>query len=227
MPWKPSQPGERPTLGWEIIDWIIENLAAPDCPEYEPFYPTKEQADFLLSFYELNPRTGKRRFRRGVLSRPRGWGKSPFLAAMACVEALGPVVPAGWDANGQPVGKPWWTVRTPLVQVAAVSETQTKNSWDPLKEMLDGPASANFSGLEVLDTFVNLPKGRIEPITSSPRSVKGNKAVFAILDQTEEWTKANGGLAMAEVMRINAGKINGTTVESPNAYTPGDRKSVV
>lgn len=221
MPWRPSRPGEQPTLGWEVIDWIIDNLAAPDRPEYEPFLPTKEQAEFLLRFYELDLRTGRRKKRRGVLSRPRGWGKSPFLAAMACAEALGPVVPDGWDAAGQPVGKPWWTVRTPLVQVAAVSEIQTKNSWDPLREMLEGPASDNHPGLEVLDTFVNLPRGRMEPVTSSPRSLKGNKAVFAVLDQTEEWTKSNGGIRMAEVMRVNAGKIGGTTVESPNAYTPG------
>lgn len=221
MPWRPSKPGERPTLGWLILDWMVEHLAAPDRAEYEPFYPTKEQAQFLLDFYEIDTRTGKRKYRRGVLSRPRGWGKSPFLAAMACGEALAPVVPDGWDADGQPVGRPWCTLRTPLVQVAAVSEFQTKNSWAPLREMLDGPAVRAYPGLEVLDTFVNLPRGRIEPVTSSPRSLKGNRAVFAILDQTEEWVKSNGGIHMADIMRTNAGKLGGSTVESPNAYTPG------
>ncbi|WP_437022663.1 terminase [Streptomyces sp. enrichment culture] len=157
-----------------------------------------------------------------MISRPRGWGKSPFLAAIACVEGLGPVLFDGWDANGQPVGKPWSEVRTPLVQVAAVSEAQTKNSWTPLLEMLDGPALDNYPGLEILDTFVNLPRGRIEPVTSSPSSLKGNKAVFAILDQTEEWRPSNGGVRMAEVMRINASKLGGSTIESPNAYTPGE-----
>jgi phage terminase large subunit-like protein len=68
---------------------------------------------------------------------------------------------------------------------------------------------------------VNLPKGRIEPVTSAATSRKGNRAVFAVLDQTEEWTKSNGGVRLAEVMRINAAKIGGTTIESPNAYTPG------
>ena len=37
----------------------------------------------------------------------------------------------------QPVGKPWAEVRTPLVQIAAVSEEQTKNTWSPLLEMLE------------------------------------------------------------------------------------------
>jgi phage terminase large subunit-like protein len=222
MPWKPPEPGAVPTLGFEVIDWITDFLAAPDRGEYEPFVLYPEQEDFVLRYYEINPRTGKRRFRRGVISRPRGWGKSPFLAALAIVEALGPVVPDGWDADGQPVGKPWSEVRTPLVQIAAVSETQTKNTWVPLLEMLDGPVLDAYPGLEPLDTFVNLPRGRIEPITSSARTVKGNKPVFAVLDQTEEWVKSNGGPRLAQTMRINAAKVGGTTIESPNAFIPGE-----
>ncbi|OPC84236.1 terminase [Embleya scabrispora] len=223
MPWRPSVAGELPTLGWGVLDWMTDILAAPDRPEYEPFVPTREQGEFILRFYELDPVTGKRLRRRAVLSRPRGWGKSPLLAAIACAEALGPVLFADWDDDGQPVGKPWCEVRTPLVQIAAVSEKQTQNSWVPLLEMLrEGPARDEYPGLEVLDTFVNLPRGRIEPITSSPASVKGNKPVFAVLDQSEEWVRSNGGLKMAKTMRINAAKIGGSTIESPNAFTPGD-----
>lgn len=222
MPWRPSEPGEVPTLGWHVIDWITENLAAPDRAEYEPFRLYREQEDFVLRLYELHPVTGKRRRRRAVLSRPRGWGKSPLLAALAIVEALADVVPDGWDADGQPVGRPWSTVRTPLVQIAAVSEAQTKNTWTPLLEMLQGPVLDAYPGLEPMETFVNLPRGRIEPITSSARTVKGNRPVFAVLDQTEEWVRSNGGLKLAETIRINAAKVGGTTVESPNAFTPGE-----
>ncbi|WP_328903301.1 terminase [Streptomyces sp. NBC_00441] len=218
----PPEPGAVPTLGYDVIDWISEMLAAPDRGDYEPFLLYPEQEDFVLRYYELDPRTGKRRFRRGVISRPRGWGKSPFLAALAIVEALGPVVPDGWDSDGQPVGKPWAEVRTPLVQIAAVSETQTKNTWAPLLEMLQGPVLDEYPGLEPLDTFVNLPRGRIEPITSSARTVKGNKPVFAVLDQTEEWVRSNRGNRLAETMRINAAKVGGTTIESPNAFIPGE-----
>lgn len=222
MPWTPLEPGDLPTLGYEVIDWISAYLLAPDRAQAEPFILYPEQARFVLRFYELDPETGERLVRRGVFSRSRGHGKSPFLAAICCAEALGPVVPDGWDSNGQPVGKPWVEVRTPLVQVAAVAETQTKNTWGPLLEMLDGPAIDAYPGLEPLDTFVNLPRGRIEPITSSARTTKGNRAVFAVLDQTEEWVASNGGLRLAETMRINAGKIGGTTIESPNAYIPGE-----
>src|SRR5690606_35243513 len=164
----PSEPGEVPTLGWIIIDWLSEHLAAPDRGEYEPFVLYQEQEDFVPRFYELDPRTGRRRRRRGVVSRPRGRGQAPLLAALAITEAV-----------GQPVGKPWSTVRTPLVQIAAVSEEQTKNTWVPLLEMLEGPVQDEYPGLEPLDTFVNLPRGRIEPKTSSARTIKGNKPVFA------------------------------------------------
>lgn len=222
MPWKPSEPGEVPTLGWYAIDWITQVLAAPDRAEYEPFRLYPEQEDFFLRFYELDPRTCRRRYRRGVISRPRGWGKSPMLSAAACLEALGDVVPDGWDADGQPVGRPWASIRTPLVQIAAVSETQTKNTWSPLLEMLQGPALDLYPGLEPLDTFVNLPRGRIEPVTSSARTVKGNRAVFAVLDQTEEWVQSNGGPKLASTMRINAAKVGGSTIESPNAFIPGE-----
>lgn len=223
MPWRPSEPGELPTLGYEVLDWITAMLAAPDRTDYEPFLPTREQAEFILRFYELDPHTGRRAIRRGVISRPRGWGKSPFLAAIACAEALGPVLFDGWDAAGQPVGKPWALVRTPLVQVAAVSEQQTQNSWSPLLEMLrEGPVIDEYPGLEPMDTFVALPKGKIMPVTSSAASAKGNRAVHAILDQTEEWTRSNGGVKLAQTMRDNATKIGGSVIESPNAYTPGE-----
>lgn len=223
MPWRAPEPGAVPTLGFAVIDWITNFLAAPDKTEYEPFILYPEQERFVLRFYEIDPRSGRRKFRRGVLSRPRGWGKSPFAASLAIVEGLAPVVPDGWDADGQPVGKPWCTVRTPLIQAAAVSEDQTRNVWDALLEMLEGPALYDeYPGLEPLGTFVNLPSGKISRVTSSAHTVKGNRAVFAVLDQTEVWQQGNGGTRLAETMRINAAKVGGSTLETPNAYTPGE-----
>ncbi|WP_254661281.1 hypothetical protein [Gordonia sp. UCD-TK1] len=215
-----------PTLGYEVLDWISDMLAAPDRAEYEPFVPYREQEDFILRWYQLDPDTGRRKFNRGVLGRPRGWGKSPLLAALACVEALGPVVFDGWNADGQPVGKPWSEVRTPVVQLAAVSEDQVRNTWAPVLEMLraEAPIHDEVPDLEVMDTFINLPnRGRMSAITSSARTVKGARAVFAVLDQSEEWVPSNGGVKLANTMRANAAKVGGTTLESPNAFIPGEK----
>lgn len=151
-----------------------------------------------------------------------GLGKSPFLAAIACAEALAPVLFDGWDASGQPVGREWSTQMTPLVLVTAVTEEQTANTWSPLLEMLrNGPVVDNYR-IDPMDTFVALERGRIESRTSSARSAKGARAVAAIMDQTEEWVAGNGGVRFAQVLRNNATKIGGVTIESPNAFTPGE-----
>lgn len=223
MPWKPSVPGEIPTLGYIAVEWMKAYLAAPDHTDYEPFIPYLEQEDFILAWYALHL-NGRRRFHRGVFGRPRGHGKSPLLAGLACVEALAPVYFDGWDAQGQPVGKPWSSVRTPWVQLAAVSDDQTRNTWQPVLEML-GPEAPVHDEYQItpMETFVSLPnRGRIEAITSSARTVKGARSHFAVLDQTEEWVTSNGGPHLARTMRTNAAKVGGTTLESPNAYTPGE-----
>jgi hypothetical protein len=225
---RPDYEGEFPTLGWYVLEWFEEMLAAPDRPEYVPLVLTPEQARFVLNYYRVDTATGMRRtVRRAVLSRSKGWGKSPLLGGIGCAEALADVVPDGFDASGRPVGKPWADVRTPWVQFAAVSEDQTKNAWAPVLEMLrEGPVVDEYPGLEPLDTFVNLPgKGRIEPVTASSTSREGNRPVWVGLDQTEEWLPSNGGVRLASTLRRNLGKTNGSSIESPNAYIPG-RNSV-
>jgi hypothetical protein len=222
MPWKPSRPGEIPTLGWGVLDWMSEVLAAPDRSDYEPFVPTRDQAGFVLRLYQLDPRTGRRVHRRAVYSRPKGSGKSPFLAAIVLAECLAEVVPDGWDAYGQPVARPWSDLRTPWGQVMAVSEDQTRNAWAPLLEMLrNGPACDIYPNLDPMDTFVALPAGRIEAVTASATSREGNRPIICLLDQTESWSPSNGGVRLAAVARRNLGKTNGVSVEAPNAYVPG------
>lgn len=223
MPWKPLSEGDFATLGWGVIDWIAENLAQPDSgQESRPFVLYPEQEDFILNFYRLNPATGRRAFRRGVLSRPRGWGKSPFAASLMAVEGLGPVVFDGWDAAGQPVGKPWSAIRTPLVQVAATSETQSRNTFDALQEMMEGPVLGNYSGIEILGDRINLPSGRIEMVTTSARTIKGARSDFLVADQTEEWVQSNGGKRLHQVIDANTAKRGGSYLETPNAFIPGE-----
>ncbi len=208
---------------------------APDCAADVPFRPTDEQCTFISRFYRLDT-SGARIIRRGVLSRPKGWGKSPILGAIAGCEGLAPVLFDHWAVEGEesywgyeyepgePVGRPWRDVRTPLVQLSAVSEDQTRNAWTPLLEMLSNPRILDaFPGLEPMQTFINLPGGgRIEFVTASARSREGNRPVFCVLDQTETWLPSNGGVKLAATMRRNLGKTGGSSIESPNAYLPGE-----
>lgn len=221
MPWKPDFPGEQPSLGWSILDWMTEMLAQPDCADYRPLQLTAEQAQFILNWYRVDPLTGRFTYRRGIMSRAKGWGKSPMMGAIGAAEALAPVVFDGWDADGKPVGKPWVEVRTPRVQFAALNEDQTRNAYEPMTEMLrEGPVM-DYYDVEPMETFVALPKGRIEYITAAALSKEGEKPVFCALDQTEGWVKSNGGVNLAAVLRRNAGKVGGRTLETPNSYRPG------
>lgn len=223
MPWKPQFEGDFPTLGWYVLDWMTANLAQPGRIDYEPFVPTQEQADFVLEFYRLHPQTGKRIIRRGVISRPRGWGKSPMVGALGVTEGLADVVPDGWDAQGQPVGRPWSHSLTPWIVFAAVTEKQTENAWEPVLEMLrsDAPVYDDYPGLEPMGSQINLPAGYILPITSSPDSIKGKPTVFTAADQTEQWRVGNKGKEMFRILRGNSGKVGGSIIEAPNAFEPG------
>lgn len=223
MPFKPQFEGDFPTLGWGVVDWIETYLTRPDSSDGELLRLYQEQVDFIREFYRIDPRTGRRVYHRGMISRPRGWGKSPMAGMLCAVEGLGPVRFGGWDAHGQPVGVPWSDFRTPEVHIAAVSEDQTLNTYTALLEMLEGDAVyEDYPGLEPLGGFINLPRGKIRPISASATTIKGARAVFGIMDQTEVWFQRNGGHNLASTMRSNAAKVGGTTLETPNAFIPGE-----
>jgi hypothetical protein len=236
VPWRgPEYPGELPTLGYQVLDWIAEYLIVPDGPlAGEPLTFTHEQAKFILDFYTVAPGfdgpaiqgaalCNARRIRRAVLSRAKGWGKSPLVAALCLTEALAEVVPDGWDAAGEPVARAWSTLGfKPKVQVIAVSEDQTVNTWDPLLEMARGGPVLDAYDIEPLDSFVNVPRGLIEYTTSAAVSREGFRPVFAAFDQTESWLVGNGGRKLAATVRRNLTKTQGSSIETPNAFVPGE-----
>jgi hypothetical protein len=188
------------------------------------FEPTTEQARILLTWYALDDR-GVFPYRRAILEMAKGWGKSPFAAAIALAEFAGPVVFDGWDADGEPVGRPWVN---PVVQVAAVSEDQTDNTYGALYAMLtanDHRAAVNL-GIDDGRTRLYLhgdPSAVLEPVTASAPSREGARLTFAILDETHLWTPRNGGVKLAATLRRNAGKMNGRTFETTNAPRLGDK----
>lgn len=369
---KPRYKGEVPTLGYIALEWMETYLSRPTVTWDEPFRPTREQAEFILRWYRIDPITGERVYRRGVIQRPKGWGKaesldnivptpdgykrfrdlregdyvfgsdgkptkivqvhpiiedygytvtgsdghsatfhgnhtfvathirlntcstrefsvsemaaivnhhkldsiliskspgknataitldkfertpqpirmrcitvaaadgqyltgtahwvthnSPFLAAIAAFEALGPCRFAGWDANGRPVGQPWNAERKVEITLLAVSEEQTRNAFEPMKEMMSSEHLLwEYPGVEVMETRILLPhNGLIAPRTSSARSLEGKPNQFTIADQTETWVPSNGGDRLGAVAKRNLSKADGTLLEAPNAFVPGE-----
>jgi hypothetical protein len=228
LPWrKPTEPGEFPTLGYEVADWIQDTCVIPDGEHQgEPYVLTDEMLRFVLWHYRLRPDAAADRgkpsgafyFERGSqLVRPQKWGKGPLSAALICAEAAGPVLFDGWDSAGEPVGRPW---ATPHVQVTAVSEDQTDNVFRallPMIELGDLKADVPDTGL----TRVNLPGGGlIEPVTASARSRLGQRITFAVQDETHSWLDRNGGRKLADNQRRNLAGMGGRFMETTNAWDP-------
>ncbi len=221
MPWRgPSYPGEFPSLGWAVLDWAQDTFRVPDGPLVgEPLRLTDEQATLLVRFYQLDNR-GRFVFRRGSVRRAQGWGKSPMLAICALAELCGPSQPDGFDADGEPVGRP---PLTPWVQIGACSEDQTDNTYSAAYAM----ASESDLADSVLDVgltrvFLIDQTGRLEPVTAAAGTRLGQRVTFAVLDETHLWTARNGGIKLAATIRRNAGKMDGRTFESTNAFEPGE-----
>ena len=75
--WQKDEAGDwllpEHTLGWEILGWVSTRLTNDDG---DVWIATPEQARFLLWYYAID-RSGKFRYRKGVLQRLKGWGKRP------------------------------------------------------------------------------------------------------------------------------------------------------
>jgi hypothetical protein len=210
------------SLGWDVVDLIEEDLRVPTgVGAGNRLRLTPEQIQLLVAWFAVDER-GRFLWRRGCWRLPKGWGKSPLAAALAYAELVGPVVFDGWDAAGHPVGRPH---PSPWVQIAAVSEDQTDNTHVQLMEMLRDSPAVDERRLEVGITrvlFRDRP-GRLEPVSAAAGSREGQPLTAAILDETHLWHRSNGGRLLAQVLRRNVAKMGGRTVETTNAFAPGQR----
>ena len=141
--------GSVRTLGPGVVQWMTENLIQPDGPRAgKPFVPSPDQVDFLLWFYALDDQA-RWLHNLGVRRLSKGKGKSPFAAALALAEFLGPVRLERFDdrALGGCVGRP---VEMPLVQIVAAAESQTKNTMRYVRAFCPkGGALAKRYGIDV------------------------------------------------------------------------------
>ncbi|RLK22631.1 phage terminase large subunit-like protein [Micromonospora sp. M71_S20] len=214
--------GSIKTLGWGVIDWVEAWLLQPDGDEAgEPYRLTREQLNFVLWFYAIDNR-GRFIYRRAVLRRAKGWGKSPFLGALALAELCGPVRFARWNEDGEPVGKPH---PAPWIVIAGVSETQTENTMAAIRSMVEQSALVEAEGLDIGKTRIFTPSGgKIMPVTASSSTQEGARPSFAIMDETHHWMESNGGYALAKVIRRNLAKSRdgmARAIETTNAHGPG------
>lgn len=220
------------TLGWGVLDWMASYLPSPR-DEAQPLILTDEQAEFVLAWYAVD-KAGRFVYRRSISERAKGWGKSPLHGAIALAE-LGagsvndsaPVLFDGWRGS-EPIGRPWGTKGSarPWVQIAAVSEDQTDNTYSALYEMLAANDHRAAKALRIDDGRTRLHligrPGTLEPVTASAGSREGQPLTHVLLDETHLYTRRNGGVKLAATLRRNVAKMGGRSQETTNAPMLGE-----
>lgn len=192
-----------------------------------------EQYDHLIQKYRLDPAAveedGNDAFRYGgsMLVRGQKWGKDPLLAMIDLFHAFGPCDFAGWDANGEPVGKPH---PSPWVFVAALNDMQTANTWLPLKAMVETSDLVDLPGVEVTLEQVRLPCGNpIEPLTTTAygrlggRFTAGSITENGVMTDTVASGAAEGKrspLVFAETLIRSVDGMGGMWTAATNTWDP-------
>src|SRR5258706_11636412 len=134
------------SLGYNVGAWIEANLVHGEGDYFgKPFILDPFQWPLLEAIYALLP-DGTRRYDDVLIGLPKGQGKTPLAAAIACAEFAGPVVFDGWQDNGFPIG----TARlSPDIPVAAVSYKQAHRVFGGERSVIThGQLSEGF---EVID----------------------------------------------------------------------------
>lgn len=233
LPW--NHPDRRalvpPSLGWDIVRWCA-GMATPLLPasdgwrlrhhldNAERLRFTDGQKQFLVLWYAVRP-DGRWLYRSGVKRGAKGTGKDPLAAAIALIEALGPVVLEDFDGD-RPIGRPHGQS---LVQVGANSEAQAKDVLRVVNGMI-GPGLRIERYVDDGITRTQFGNGSmIELLTKSERSSEGDPATAVLLNETHHMTETSGGHGLAGVARRNAAKSpdgKARVVEFTNAHMPGE-----
>lgn len=218
------------TLGYEAATWIEQNLRVPSGKAAgTPFRVSVDQFRFLLWYYAFDAErwdgfTSPWVYQRGVRRLAKGSGKSPFAAALALFELLGPCrVGEVVDPGVVPGGVIGRVQELPLVQLAATSEQQTGVTMRLITGMAHKRTElAKKYELETGRTYVITPSGgRIQLLTSSSAAAEGWEASFAVADEVEHWYPSTGAVEFHQTLRRNLAKTGNRIIETCNAWVPG------
>lgn len=181
-----------PTLGPQVADLIEEcSIFGPGSLKGRPARLDDEKRAALYRMYEVYPQghrfAGRRRFKRCGISWRKGLAKTEFMAWVAFAELHpdGPVRCDGFDANGEPVGRP---VADPYIPMLAVTAEQVEElAFGALYVMCtEGPDADLFDAAQ--ERIIRLsPSGRADgkavPLSNSPGSRDGARTTFQCFDE--------------------------------------------
>jgi hypothetical protein len=181
-----------PTLGAQVCDFIEDRAVfGPGSLKGVPAVLDREKRAAIYRAYEVYPKehplAGRRRFKRVGLSWRKGTAKTEWAAWLAYAE-LHPEAPVrcdGFDADGDPVGRP---VRDPYIPLLAYTEEQTEDlAYAALYVVVtEGPDADLFDA--GLDRIVRLddngkPDGKATALAGSPNARDGARTTFQHFDE--------------------------------------------
>jgi hypothetical protein len=215
----------------KLYDWQLDYISA--------YYLVKGTAEWVPEAPILAPAFV---YRTGMVVGPQKMGKDPMIAAQICAEAVGPVIFAGWAVKGdvyrcsdhgcrcgwvyrydpgEPMGMPW---PSPRIQITAVSEDQTDNTYGALRPMIDnGPLHDLIP--KTGEDFIRLPGGTecwIRTVTSSAPSRLGNPITHASQGEIGLWTPRNGMVKLAQTQGRGLAGMGGRSSATTNAWDPSE-----
>ena len=222
-------PTDWPTLGLEVAAWIEEHLRHSSGEFHgDEVRLTDEQFRFLLDAYRLYPlgheKAGRRVVRRAVLSRPKGSGKSIGASFLGVCEGLGPVAFDGWDADGNPVGKPRASA---FIRIMATEEQQSiQTVFGQMVEQIrmgKDEYPAVFGPVDEGLTRIYFPNnGQARPSTASAASKDGGRETFVVCDEGHLWNTSELREAYRTVRRNLAKRRDGWALECSTMFAPGE-----
>lgn len=219
----PEYPGEVPTLGYAVGDWLEENFIVPSgLKAGQPLRLYDEQWEFLLNHYRLHPDaqpfTGAEAFyySGSLLVGPQKSGKSPLMGMVISAEAIGPTVFAGWDENGRPMGQ---AHPNPFIQILGSVKEQAQNVILPTTELLKHVEHL-VDGLDAGATRIKLPKGTIQFTTSVATSRLGAPLTSVVFTESQLFNESNGLAETARTLVRNVRGMNGRWISDTNPPSP-------
>lgn len=221
-PWDPLDALAPMTLGWSAARWAETRLKQPNGPRAgKLFRCTAGQLRWLLWWYAMDNQ-GDWLYNHGVRRLAKGSGKSPFAGVQCLIEFCGPVRLTKKDSRepGGCVGK---QVEMPLVQIAAVAESQTLNTMRYVRAFAPkgSPVVKEYDLDPGKTRYYKMPEGTLQIITSSVLASEGGEASFIVCDQTENLKPSNSGPDFVAVLADNLAKSGSRMLETPNAWVPG------
>jgi hypothetical protein len=181
-----------PTLGPQVCDLLeTYSIFGPGSLKGQPYRLDAEKRAAIYRAYEVYPRghvwAGRRRFKRVGYSVRKGLAKTELLAQITYAELHreGPVRCDGFDASGNPVGRP---VADPYIPLLAVTVEQVEElAYGALYVLCtEGPDADLFDA--TLDRIIRLgyngaADGKAVPLSNSPGSRDGARTTFQGFDE--------------------------------------------